>query len=346
MAKWGEGDPRWIVEEREDATNVNNWHWTEKNATGWSQKKLKSLLEGLKITNDLYSCEIKELTTVDGEASANNRKAKLIFFYEWDLKAEWSGEVLESAKVYKGKVEVPNLSEENEPEDLDIGFTVTDAKDDDAFKLKEFMRKEGEPKVRDQLAKYIQELKSEFSQGMILAKGKDSPQPQAQAKATNDAKSKLAQPVEGVPANKNIGVKIKCKILNDKQKFQCSAGDLYRALTDKDASDQMVKAYTRSDVQMSVEKGGRFRLFDDNITGDYQCLEFNKQIVMRWRFKTWPEEHYSTVTLDISESDNGTQLSLSQTGIPESEFERTKQGWVNYYWDAIRQTFGFGARLY
>jgi len=27
MAKWGEGDPRWIVEERPDATNVNNWHW-------------------------------------------------------------------------------------------------------------------------------------------------------------------------------------------------------------------------------------------------------------------------------------------------------------------------------
>lgn len=27
MAKWGHGDPRWIVEERPDATNVNNWHW-------------------------------------------------------------------------------------------------------------------------------------------------------------------------------------------------------------------------------------------------------------------------------------------------------------------------------
>jgi len=27
MAKWGEGDPRWIVEERPDAKNVNNWHW-------------------------------------------------------------------------------------------------------------------------------------------------------------------------------------------------------------------------------------------------------------------------------------------------------------------------------
>ena len=47
MAKWGEGDPRWIVEERPDATNVNNWHWTEKNADGWSKKKLEQLFVNL-----------------------------------------------------------------------------------------------------------------------------------------------------------------------------------------------------------------------------------------------------------------------------------------------------------
>ena len=44
MAKWGEGDPRWIVEERPDATNVNNWHWTEKNADHWSKQKFKVVI--------------------------------------------------------------------------------------------------------------------------------------------------------------------------------------------------------------------------------------------------------------------------------------------------------------
>lgn len=34
MAKWGQGDPRWIVEEREDGTNVNNWHWCGRRAGG------------------------------------------------------------------------------------------------------------------------------------------------------------------------------------------------------------------------------------------------------------------------------------------------------------------------
>nr|CAD7441558.1 unnamed protein product [Timema bartmani] len=53
MAKWGEGDPRWIVEERPDATNVNNWHWTEKNACAWSVDKLKELLVNLLMESDI-----------------------------------------------------------------------------------------------------------------------------------------------------------------------------------------------------------------------------------------------------------------------------------------------------
>lgn len=51
MAKWGEGDPRWIVEQRDDGRNVNNWHWTEKNATNWSKDKIKELLREVKIEN-------------------------------------------------------------------------------------------------------------------------------------------------------------------------------------------------------------------------------------------------------------------------------------------------------
>ncbi len=70
------------------------------------------------------------------------------------------------------------------------------------------------------------------------------------------------------------------------------------------------------------------------------------QIVMLWRSKAWPVEHYSTVTFDIEQTDDGTELTLTQTGVPEAEFERTRDGWNTYYWDAIKQTFGFGARLF
>ena len=56
MAKWGEGDPRWIVEERPDATNVNNWHWTEKNADSWSKQKLQVREANHHLQS--FSCEV------------------------------------------------------------------------------------------------------------------------------------------------------------------------------------------------------------------------------------------------------------------------------------------------
>lgn len=100
-------------------------------------------------------CEVTEVSKVEGEASINNRKGKLIFFYEWNLKATWTGKEKTGGTVnlvtavchavasmafsvsdsftpvvspgksktgvkYKGTVEVPNLSDENDMEDLDV----------------------------------------------------------------------------------------------------------------------------------------------------------------------------------------------------------------------------------
>lgn len=65
---------------------------TERDATNWSSEKLKDLLVGLCVENDEGKCEVTELSKAEGEASINNRKGKLIFFYEWNLKAKWKGE--------------------------------------------------------------------------------------------------------------------------------------------------------------------------------------------------------------------------------------------------------------
>ena len=66
---------------------------------------------------------------------------------------------------------------------------------------------------------------------------------------------------------------------------------------------------------------------------------------MRWRMKSWPEEHYSVVTITLIEQNGTTLVDVSQSGVPESEYERTLTGWKSRYWQSIRQTFGFGARI-
>lgn len=39
----------------------------------------------------LGKCEITEISKCEGDAVVNNRKAKLIFFYEWDIEMKWKG---------------------------------------------------------------------------------------------------------------------------------------------------------------------------------------------------------------------------------------------------------------
>ncbi|PNJ79732.1 LOW QUALITY PROTEIN: AHSA2 isoform 3, partial [Pongo abelii] len=119
VAKWGRG-PRWIVEEREEGTNVNNWHWTERDATSWSKGKFRELLVGIVVENDVGRGEISELKQVEGEASCSSRKGKLIFFYEWNIKLDWKGIVKESGVKHKGLIEIPSLSEENEVSDTEV----------------------------------------------------------------------------------------------------------------------------------------------------------------------------------------------------------------------------------
>ena len=64
--------------------------------------------------------KITEIEKCEGEASASNRKAKLIVFYEWDLKLKWTGMVYGNDTKLNGSVRIPNLSDENDVDDLDV----------------------------------------------------------------------------------------------------------------------------------------------------------------------------------------------------------------------------------
>lgn len=346
MAKWGEGDPRWIVEQRADATNVNNWHWSEKNATQWSKDKIKALLTSLKIVDGTYEGEITEISTLEGEATANNRKSKLIFFYEWEIKGSWKGKKSGEKTSYKGKFQVLNLSEEYDASELDVSFTAESTKDD-SVEVKEFMRTKGVAPVQEALATYIKELKEEYGKNLILPTDKSPTAATKQAKSESSPVANVTKQTDIMSlepnSNPTVGVKIACKKLTDSIQFKCRVEDIYRALTVRD----MVMAFTRGEVvDFCAAKGERFSFFGGNVTGEFIKLQENKEIEMKWRFKTWPTEHYSNVKLRFEEKDDCTYVHITQTGIPEKEFERTQSGWHQYYWESIKHTFGFGSRLF
>jgi activator of HSP90 ATPase len=343
MAKWGEGDPRWIVEERPDATNVNNWHWSEKNASQWSRDKLKELLLNLKFDESgVGYAEIYEITSIEGEAVANNRKAKLIFFYEWVLKLKWRGCMNGQSDEIEGTIDIPNLSEENDASEIDVNVSLKKEGGMASDILKDMVRIKGADAIRDQLAKYISQLKTDFAKDLIKPTNNSSAAPVATV--TKEVTKSIINNGTDKPAGKAVaaGAQIEVKDLNLCEEFKCTKEDVYKAFT----VQEMVSAFSRGQAIVDAKSGGKFSMFDSNVTGTFTALEPNKEIKQKWRFRSWPEGHYSTVTLKFEEKEDHTNVVLQQIGIPANDYERTENGWKQFYFRSLKQTFGFGSTLY
>lgn len=346
MAKWGEGDPRWIVEERPDATNVNNWHWTEKNADNWSKNKIKELFQEFVIEDDkIGRVTVEEVEKCDGEARVNNRKGKLIFFYEWEITLKWRGFANGKDTEVKGKVEIPNFSEEHEDlKDVDVDTSVT-TKGDGDYNLKEMLRKgPGAEKIRGQLAAYIVALRSEYSQGLILPKKGDTNS--VPTHNTTKVNMNITNKVKGLDM-KNLdigGCKIELADLELKESMKCTGQELYNALTQRD----MIQVFTGGPAKMEEEatEGMEFEMLGGNVTGSFLELVPFTKIVKRWRLKSWPSGVFSRVEMTIKQTDDDTKITIKQTGVPAKDLETTKVGWSRYYFEAMKRTFGFGATLF
>lgn len=304
MAKWGEGDPRWIVEERPDATNVNNWHWTEKNATPWSKDRITTLFKDFPINHDSnVKCHVEKVDKIDGEATANNRKGKLIFFYEWNVVLQWKGCLDEGESSFSGKVTIPNLSEENDLDEVEITITA-DESSDESDRLKQFMYNVGRPQIRTQIGVYLRELREEFSKGLILPK-KDDPKVKKDgvSNITSGFNKKvnltpvIAANADNSKSPPSVGYKLDVKTITFSETFQCRASDLYDALT----KQELVTVFTRNQAKVDATRGGEFILFDGNVSGKFEELVPNEKIVQTWRYKQWPSGHYSKVIMEFQQ---------------------------------------------
>lgn len=338
MAKWGEGDPRWIVEERPDSTNVNNWHWTERNATSWSKVNLKKMFLEIKEETDEGSWAIDEVKSMEGEAMINNRKGKLIFFYEWDIKLNYKGKVADSELDHTGTIHIPNLSDENTADDVDVAVSAKgDSKN--ATKLKDIVRKNGMKLCREKCQKYINDLRTEYTTGMVL--------PTKHNIKKNDTKqqnSEVNKSMKKMQVNeKKTEKKISCHIsVNLTEEFRTSADQLFATLT----TPERLSAFTGSQCHSNPKINGEFSIMNGNIIGSYVEIKENEKIVQKWRFKEWPKDVFSTVTMTLEEKSDHTLLTLTQTGVPDYDTNRTEMGWKQHFWGPIKQVFGFGAQLY
>lgn len=186
-----------------------------------------------------------------GEATANNRKGKLIFFYEWELILKWKGSYLNQKTTYTGKISIPNLSEENELKDIEITVTI-DESNDVSENLKLFMYNVGRDKIRELLGVYITELKEEYSKNLILPKKDEVGTIKCEKDVRLKQLNSLEQPKCEITPVPSLGCKLDVRTISIEEEFQCCANDLYNVLT----KESMVTAFTKTSAKIDANRGG------------------------------------------------------------------------------------------
>jgi activator of HSP90 ATPase len=252
---------------------------------------------------DTSTASIKTTSvSLSGEVSANTRKQKIIFFYELDVTIKWEGNLKSDGSLVKGTIQLPYISDENDPDDFEVKLTVED-ENNERYKVKEDLRAKIIPILKEKIPEMLDELKQGKS------KHKNTSHTNANLKVgaskallpTNTTKSNTSVPL--VDANAILKAPVtektektekpstntksgeKTVSFTMKEKFICGVEDLFLCLTDIGR----VRAFAGSDAEMSSEKGGKFRLFNGYVTGENIEVERPTKLVQKWRFSTWPE---------------------------------------------------------
>jgi activator of HSP90 ATPase len=357
MAKWGEGDSRWRVEDLgEQGRNVNSWHWEESNVLPWGQNRVKELFaQGTTLvdTEDVVVVTQGD-AKLTGDAIINRRKGKVIPAYELELRVDWkatkkNGE--NKGETWTGEVKAPYISEENHDEDPEVTVSVTGS-GAESEKIRSLVVRDGRPVMYKLIAQFVEELRKggrSDQGGNADANGGGDGSAAVQEKVEGDTNGKGVDDVvkeSRSKALKSSTSKVEKRSLEIKEQYYASASDIYQCFTDT----AKAKAYTGSAAEIDAKEGGRISMFGGSIEGTFRKLEPYSLIEMDWRFSSWPDGAMSRVIITLDEKEKGTVgLTLRQEGIPETDrfgnhdvVNMTQAGWKQQMLLRMKQVFGYG----
>ena len=71
--------------------NPNNWHWVNKDVSGWAREYLDKELPNISAEQDGVTVQIDKVSSMDGDVDVSQRKGKVITLFDVKLKLEYSG---------------------------------------------------------------------------------------------------------------------------------------------------------------------------------------------------------------------------------------------------------------
>ncbi|KAL2823928.1 activator of Hsp90 ATPase, partial [Aspergillus cavernicola] len=319
--------------------NPNNWHWVNKDASTWAKGYLTEKLLALSVEQDGVTAKVSNLLTMDGDVDVSQRKGKVITLFDVKLQLEYEGKTKEEESV-SGTINIPEVAHDTEEDEY--VFEIENYSDSSAKQpVKDLVRSKLVPQLRKELAMLTPALVTEHAKDLQHAPGENPSskfaKPTYHAQNTNQATS-TPKTSTTTTADK---VSVNTTTVNASDEFRTTAEELFQTFTEP----QRLAAFTRGAPRQfdGAQVGGKFSIFDGNVTGEFVKLESPKLLVQKWRLAQWPAGHFSTleINFDQNDLDGVTQMRVSWTGVPVGQEDVTKQNWDVYYVRSIKQTFGY-----
>jgi activator of HSP90 ATPase len=71
--------------------NPNNWHWVNKDASGWAKNYLQQNLCCITAEEGGVTAKVERVVSMDGDVDVSQRKGKVITLFDVKLQLEYSG---------------------------------------------------------------------------------------------------------------------------------------------------------------------------------------------------------------------------------------------------------------
>ena len=143
---------------RQDAANVNNWHWSEIDMLPWAKERLDQICLGIegKGVPDKGWVKVTKMEKCEGEASVSNRKGKRIVAFELKVTCKWEGQV--DYDDVSGELLLPYISEDIEDaNDFEVKLSAKEPGDASHTKALKFLTAQL-PTLREGLKAFKDEI--------------------------------------------------------------------------------------------------------------------------------------------------------------------------------------------
>lgn len=112
----------------------------------------------------------------------------------------------------------------------------------------------------------------------------------------------------------------------------------FKGATAKQLYNLYMNAKQHSEVtgeaaEMSKKAGEAWSVYNKQIRGKNLLVSANKMIVQTWRAKSWDRKTPDSIlVLTFSDVDDGAQVEMAHSMVPDDAAQDIKKGWNEHYW--------------